>query len=596
MPVWPRAKPQPHVSGLLLDGLLLLFLWVSLWPLLPWQRASRALSTTPAAFSRFAVRDALTEDTAVAEADAPDEDEESLEGNGNASSTVAPLPKLAGDDGLARRFVRNNIPETAMRTIVHKLRVPKFDRTQVVNGYNLFAMMYAPFVVVVGMDGTVVTGRKLPANTALRGVKWVNSSTMVGLLVKWTLYAERVESADPYLFNWESGVEEVYHFNLPLLHDDIDYHPLAHTFLLLRSHLLAVPLPTAAADAAVQHNAVLVDEVLEVNRAGAVVWRWRTEDWLPYRPAQWTPEGRHPLTDCAAYGLRYCRAWTHATGFYWDVPRGFVYVNVDYLNTVVKVAKASGQVVWAAGERGTLRLLDKRGARQAMLWSHSSAWKLLTAGPPERFLFFDNDYFNTSRPAKPTGGRAVLRGREVHSRLVELEVDGVAGTAREAWLWQPPLGRYSPWYGDAHRLPGGHTLASFSYISSVQELNANQKPVWELMFHPRKKMAGPVNQFWVWHVERFFAEPRLEVKSDGRAVAVHTGNTVRTRHRAMGSATLSAQQRPVATQAFLFEPNHADTHLHLSPQLPCGSHDLVVKVRNADGCAAQKAIRHTIPC
>lgn len=38
------------------------------------------------------------------------------------------------------------------------------------------------------------SGHKLPANTALRGVKWVNSSTMVGLLVKWTLYAERVES------------------------------------------------------------------------------------------------------------------------------------------------------------------------------------------------------------------------------------------------------------------------------------------------------------------------------------------------------------------------------------------------------------------
>eukprot|EP00668_Euglena_longa_P046428 GGOE01062113.1.p2 GENE.GGOE01062113.1~~GGOE01062113.1.p2 ORF type:complete len:595 (+),score=150.87 GGOE01062113.1:15-1799(+) len=594
MPLWPRAKSHHlHVNGLLLDALLLLFLWASLWPWLPIRRSSHAV-TAPLVSPGHTTHDVGVEDAAVGDADLLEEEEESVEGFGNGAPAV-PSPRSARDEGLAKHFVRNNIPESAMRTITHKLRVPKFDRTQVANGFNLFTMMYAPFVVVVSMDGVVVTGRKLPANTALWGAKWVNSSTIVGLLLKWTIYAERIESAQPYLLNWVSGVEELYHFNLPLLHHDIDYNPQSHTFLLLRSCLLAVP-QTEGRRATGQHDAILVDEVLEVDRGGAVLWRWRTEDWYPYQASQWTAEGRHPITDCAAYGLRHCKAWTHVTGFYWDVPRGAVYVNVDYLNTVVKVAKASGQVVWAVGDKGNLLLLDKRGNRQSALWSHSSSWKLQSAGPPERLLFFDNDYCNVTRPAKPTGGRAVLRGREVHSRLVEVEVDAATSTAREVWLWQPPLGRYSPWYGDVHRLPGGHTLASFSFISSIQELNANGKPVWEMMFHPRKKMAGPFNQFWVWHVERFFAEPQLEAKSTGREVAVRTWNTVRTRHKAMGSVAIWAEHRQVASQAFLFEANHIDTPLKLSPPLPCGSHLLTVEVRNADGRAGQQRLQHTIPC
>ena len=36
--------------------------------------------------------------------------------------------------------------------------------------------------------------------------------------------------------------------------------------------------------------------------------------------------------------------------------------------------------------------------------------------------------------------------------------------------------------------------------------------MWELKFHPKKKMAGPYNQFWVWHVERFFKEPLIKVR------------------------------------------------------------------------------------
>ena len=112
------------------------------------------------------------------------------------------------------------------------VQVPRFDKSKTAGGFNVFAMMYAPFVVVVDMDGAVITGRALPRNSALWGLKWVNSSTIVGLLVTWTTYAERWESASPYLLNWETGVEEVYRFRIPWLHRDIDYNPLTQRWCL----------------------------------------------------------------------------------------------------------------------------------------------------------------------------------------------------------------------------------------------------------------------------------------------------------------------------------------------------------------------------
>ena len=60
----------------------------------------------------------------------------------------------------------------------------------------------------------------------------------------------------------------------------------------------------------------------------------------------------------------------------------------------------------------------------------------------------------------------------------------------QVWAWQPPFGKYTPRYGDANRLPGGGTLSSFAFVSSVTEVSAGGKSVWELKFHPKKKMAG----------------------------------------------------------------------------------------------------------
>ena len=201
--------------------------------------------------------------------------------------------------------------------------------------------------------------------------------------------------------------------------------------MLLRGRLMAVPLAMPVGSR--QYDAVLVDELLEVDRGGAVRWRWATQDWAPYDAAQWDPAGRHPLTDCAGFGVRPCRDWSHVNAFYWDIPNAAVYANVDGLGTLVKIDQRSGRVVWAVGRRGGFTLRDRKGHPQAALWSRSCAWEPVRSPVPdrERFVAVDNDYYNVSRPEKPSGGRAVLNGREIRSRLLEVEVDPATQTARE---------------------------------------------------------------------------------------------------------------------------------------------------------------------
>ena len=80
-----------------------------------------------------------------------------------------------------------------MALIHKKLKVPRFAEAQIhPRGLTVFAMMYAPHIVVVDRFGAVVAGHQLPPRSSLVGMKWVNATTLCGLLVQYaTTYAER---------------------------------------------------------------------------------------------------------------------------------------------------------------------------------------------------------------------------------------------------------------------------------------------------------------------------------------------------------------------------------------------------------------------
>ena len=88
----------------------------------------------------------------------------------------------------------------------------------------------------------------------------------------------------------------------------------------------------------------------------------------------------------------------------------------------------------------------------------------LGIGVADRVLMFDNHLHQ--------GERSV-------SRVIEVAFDPSNGTATTMWEFtQPNLG-FTPWMGDARRLPGGNTLVAFTLTGRLYEVTPQGEVVWE---------------------------------------------------------------------------------------------------------------------
>lgn len=82
-----------------------------------------------------------------------------------------------------------------------------------------------------------------------------------------------------------------------------------------------------------------------------------------------------------------------------------------------------------------------------------------------RILVFDNGYNHPVLPA---------------SRVVEIEIDEVAMTARQVWSYSHPQGGGTSFLGDAKRLPNGNTLIAWGGVREVTEVTPEGEVVWKL--------------------------------------------------------------------------------------------------------------------
>jgi len=167
------------------------------------------------------------------------------------------------------------------------------------------------------------------------------------------------------------------------------------------------------------------DYLVEMTKAGKVVWEWRTWEHL------------NPATDVIVDGGR--AEWTHANGVV-ELPDGNLLLSFRNTSSIIQIDRKTGDIVWKIG---------------APMTSVQHAPVLLPNG---NILIFDN-------------------GLHGFSRVLEVQ----PATKEIAWKYQEPVptGFFSPRIGNAQRLPNGNTLINEGVFGRFFEVTSDGETVWE---------------------------------------------------------------------------------------------------------------------
>jgi hypothetical protein len=191
------------------------------------------------------------------------------------------------------------------------------------------------------------------------------------------------------------------------------------------------------------------DQVVEWDPCiNAVVWNWHLFD-------HHTPE-----TDR--------RDYSHTNTIEPDPRDGTLILSCRNMNQLVKVDRATGEIVWRLGVNGDF------GMDPADYFYHQHSPELQPNG---NILLFDN---GTGRPEAQDGE---------FSRALELRIDESAMTAEAVWSYRHTPDLFCPIWSDADRLPNGNTLIAFGTRSEGDttryvEVTAEGEVVWEVELRP----------------------------------------------------------------------------------------------------------------
>ncbi len=166
---------------------------------------------------------------------------------------------------------------------------------------------------------------------------------------------------------------------------------------------------------------LLGDQIIEWDPAeNRVAWNWHLFDH------------HRPETDRYDY--------SHSNTVEPDPRDDTCYVSCRNMNSILKVDRDSGEILWRLGVGGDFEM------DPADQFYHQHSPELQPGG---NLLIYDN---GTGRPDE-FGGE--------YSRAVELEIDEENMRASAVWEWRPEESLYTPIWGDADRLPNGNTLMVF---------------------------------------------------------------------------------------------------------------------------------------
>ena len=215
---------------------------------------------------------------------------------------------------------------------------------------------------------------------------------------------------------------------------------------------------------------VVGDVVVELDRNHKEVWTWNVFAHL--RPDTRKDDGSNFLY-----------SWTHINALVPDLENDTLYLNARNINTIFKVRRSTGQILWAFGRDGEFAA-DPEAQYPWFEQPHG-----LERLPNGNLIMYDNGLLK--------------RG---FSRAVEYAIDEQSRTSRIVWQYRGGTrGRwFVNYWGDADRLPNGNTLITAGTWkqganSRILEVTPKGELVWELEL-PIRKQTG--NSVGVYNSER----------------------------------------------------------------------------------------------
>ena len=280
------------------------------------------------------------------------------------------------------------------------------------------------YLVITNTNGDLITFRE-------------SSADMNYLIVNELAKNMLMYQGDPYpvVHFWNVSTGETVDFEV-FGHHDIEYNADTETFLTLRKYIREV-----------NGTRILLDEIVELNATGQTLWTWDTYNYLNLEDAC-------TFGDTAFLDGELLSDFTHSNTLRWSFNENLIYLNVRNLNTFYAINKTTGELIWSCGEHGDFQLFNKNGTEVTSLWYHGHSIKEVEENV---FIIFDNDFHNKTNP------------ENAHSRILEFTIDEENMTARESWSWISPKDYWSPYWGDADRLPNGNRIGVFG--SQIKQHN-----------------------------------------------------------------------------------------------------------------------------
>ncbi|NHJ12991.1 MAG: hypothetical protein EAX95_04905, partial [Candidatus Thorarchaeota archaeon] len=487
--------------------------------------------------------------------------------------TSGNLQPIALDRESHGSWPSENLPTNA--TLLDEIEAGSFirvnDPDQAFDGWLLYSLSLHPNVsttnieigslLVTDNDGRIINGFFLDGRAA--GPQLINSTTVM-------------YGYDDVMHFWNYRTNTTESFPVPAGHHDEEYNPLTDTFIVLENAWFQNFTFEE------EEMPVVGDDVVEYDREGNEIWRWEGNLTFPFEWEEFKlrNESRRGELD-----------WMHCNSLYWDIDNDDIYVSVRHLDCVVKIDHATGETEWAVGRYSGVEppftLYNKGGEEVDSIFYHTHALEMIG---PNRFIVYDNDFWNLTRPDPLIG----------ITRLVEFVVNETAQTANEVWSYAFPAPYYANSQGDANRLPNGNTIAAHNLrpYPILSEVNQAGEIVWETTFNVTENDVG--FRLQANGVQRILYEPIIQLAEDVRVVPAGANAIVRLnvwdtyqRRRTAGATfqVLSVDTTVLADGEFEFLPHWQTTELVVEVSgLAAGVHNVLVEITNEDGISAELVV------
>lgn len=465
--------------------------------------------------------------------------------------------KIEVKDGLIFHPNALNIPDWKKDYIESRTVMTHYNSSEVFAGYTLFNCDWDRRAnqsnIIMDMEGNIVAG----IDGIGGGPELINSTTIM-------------TNNNTHVMFWNLETNGMEYVPIPEgvnQHHDLEYDPNTGRFLYL-GRIFQGEVESAGKTLPIAHDLIIV-----ADREGNILVNWSTYDHIPFNATEyWLYNFTLPRGGGAD--------WTHGNTVFWDLEEGdnIVYYNARHLHTMYKIDLDTGKILWALGAyNGNFTLYDKDGNEKPSLFYGAHSVERIG---PNRFIIYDNDFYNITDLAAHTPSFLIF------------EVDEEHWVAREIWRWEVPdndlyLGER---WGDADLLPDGTVIGPFGAGGStdndyITEVNMDGEIVWEIA----------INGTDTYRAERFYLAPIIKLDTvalstkvkHNTAINLTVWNSFRERMHSPGKLEIASDNDDVLlTHDFTFLPYWQPTNLSFevpTEDFAKGSYNLTVTVTNADG-------------